>query len=66
MEGEREALCLSCFSLTPPFALARCKVTLSSYMCGLKDYKTESGWSLFFLLLRMELPLAFLGAPSID
>lgn len=45
---------------------ARCKVTLSSYMCGLKDYKPESGWSLFFLLLYTELLLAFLGAPSID
>lgn len=43
-------------------ALARCKVTLRSYMCGLKDYKTKkSGWSLFFLLLYMEILSVFPG-----
>lgn len=48
-EGGREKL--SAFPVSPSPQLcapARREVTLRSYMCGLKDYKTESGWSLFF------------------
>lgn len=64
---EGEKLCAFPASPSPHLcAPNRWKVTLSSYMCGLKDYKTENGRSLFFLLLYTELPLAFLGAPSID
>lgn len=66
-KGGREKLCAFPASPSPWLcALAKCKVTLSSYMCRLKDYKKECGWSLFFLLLYTELPLAFLGARSID
>lgn len=48
-EGGRERDNLCAFSASPSpqrCALPRCKVTLSSYMCRLKDYKTESWWKL--------------------
>lgn len=63
-EGGRERE-LCAFPASPSLqlcALARCKVTLSSYMCRLKDYKTERKWMvLFFLLLYMELLSVFPG-----
>lgn len=63
-EGERKRE-LCAFSASPSLqlcALARCKVTLSSYMYRLKDYKTERKWMvLFSLLLYMELLSVFPG-----
>lgn len=64
-EGKEKERELCAFSASPSlhlYALARCKVTLSSYMCRLKDYKTERKWMvLFFLLLYMELLSVFPG-----
>lgn len=60
---EREKLCAFPASPSPQLcAPARCKVTLSSYMCGLKDYKTESGWMVpFFSPPIYGTPIGFPG-----
>lgn len=69
-EGRRERE-LCAFPASPSLqlcAVSRCKVTLSSYMCGLKDYKTERKWMVpfFFSSCIWNSFLSFLGAPSVD
>lgn len=69
-EGGRERE-LCAFPASPSLqlcAVSRCKVTLSSYMCGLKDYKTERKWMVpfFFSSCIWNSFLSFLGAPSVD
>lgn len=63
-KGGRKREKLSAFPSSPSSQLcapSRCKVMLSSYMYGLKDYKTESGLSLFFSPPVYGIPIGFPG-----